>query len=597
MSDVGGQPVLGGWVKMTDGREVTSTARPRWALRASRRLVGASLACVTVAGSLFLLPKSAQAGDAQVAVPSEVLLDARDGSAEIIIQLRPEAASEGDELMVQIGETGGDVLPTLGVVTADVNASQLRELANSGLVARIEPDLLLSPQLDRSTARIGARTAWAAGQTGAGRSVAIIDSGVDSSHPALAGKVVQEACFTRDSCPNGQASMTGAGAARPCAVNPTCEHGSHVAGIAAGRHATYSGVAPDANIVAVQVFSLTTTAADCPGRATPCTRARTSDVLAGLEYLATLPASFNLVAVNLSLSSDSVLANCDQSILASAVGKLKSAGVATIAASGNGGFATGLGVPACISATVSVGATYADRDALWLQSNFSMSLDLLAPGVGIVSPAPGATFSATTGTSAAAPHVTGAWAVVSQRLDTNNVDRILTYLRQTGAPVANPAFGGAVKPRIELSGVAGALLPASYSSSPLGENQCLNEQFTSWSGRYSVWGCTHAGGILHWTAMRNNVDVVLDVWAMPDVKIAVGPSQQYGANERQMLICQNRTAVTTMATPSPFEGRWQRYNSFDTAGGFNANVGVDNFFTVSAVAPESQTGCIIQRLF
>ena len=113
--------------------------------------------------------------------------------------------------------------------------------------------------------------------------------------------------------------------------------------------------------------------------------------------LATLPASYNLVAVNLSLSSDSVLANCDQSILAAAVGKLKSAGVATIAASGNGGFATGLGVPACISATVSVGATYADRDVFWSQSNFSMSLDLLAPGVGIVSPAPGGTFSGTTG--------------------------------------------------------------------------------------------------------------------------------------------------------------------------------------------------------
>ena len=141
---------------MTDRREVSHTARQRWGARSSRRLLGVSVACVTIGGSLFLLPRAALAGDTQIAVPSEVLADARDGSAEIIIQLRPEATNEGDELMSQIGETGADVLPTFGVVTADVNASQLKDLANSGLVARIEPDLLLSPQLDRSTTKVGA---------------------------------------------------------------------------------------------------------------------------------------------------------------------------------------------------------------------------------------------------------------------------------------------------------------------------------------------------------------------------------------------------------------------------------------------------------
>ena len=101
----------------------------------------------------------------------------------------------------------------------------------------------------------------------------------------------------------------------------------------------------------------------------------------------------------------------------------------------------------------------------------------------------------------------------------------------------------------------------------------------------------------HWTVARNNVDIVLDIWAWPDVKVAVAASGQHGPTEREVLICQNRTAVTTMATPTPFEGRWQRYNSFDSAGSFNANVGVDNFFTVSSVAPEGQSGCVVQRLF
>jgi subtilisin family serine protease len=550
-----------------------------------------------LAASVTLLPRVAEADSAGVLVPREVLDDLKDGSADVIIQLVPEARHEGDALAIEIGEPGAEVLPELGVVTATVDPDQLAELTSSDVVAIIEPDQWLSPQLDRSTARVGARTAWSGGYRGAGRSVAIIDSGVDATHPALAGKVVHEACFTRESCPNGTSAQVGPGSAVPCRVAPTCEHGTHVAGIAGGRDPLYNGVAPDAQIVAVQVFSFTNNPADCPGRAVPCTRARTSDVLAGLDHLLTLPPSLNLVAANLSLSSDSVLANCDQSILAAAVNRLKTVGVATIAASGNGGFRTGLGVPACISSTISVGATFPDRDALWSQTNWFSSLDLLAPGVGIVSPGAGGTFSGTTGTSAAAPHVTGAWAIVAQRLGTNDVDRILTHLRHSGVPVANPAAGGAVKPRVDLSGLAGDLQPASYNSTPLASGACRSERFTSGDGNYVVWQCTELNGVQHWSAVRNNVDIVLDVWAWSDARLAVAASPVAGSRERQLLVCQNRTSRTTSQAPSPFEGRWQRYNAFDTAGGFVANVGVDNNFTVTAVGPDAQPGCIVQRLF
>ncbi len=69
--------------------------------------------------------------------------------------------------------------------------------------------------------------------------------------------MVAQACFSANSsCPNGGTTQVGPGAGVPCtyAVNG-CKHGTHVAGIAAGQGATFSGVAKGANLIAIQVFS------------------------------------------------------------------------------------------------------------------------------------------------------------------------------------------------------------------------------------------------------------------------------------------------------------------------------------------------------
>ena len=277
----------------------------------------------------------------------------------------------------------------------------------------------MSPPCSRSVLPI----AWSAGFDGSNEQVAVIDSGIDVNHPALAGKVVYEACFSNGSCPNGGSVQTGAGSAQPCDLGLACQHGTHVAGIVAGTDQSFPGVAPGAGLVSLQVFSTSTNPNECGAAGTPCPRARTSDVLAALNHLVDVRASFpQLVAVNMSLSSDAALPSCNTSVLAGAVTKLKSLGVATVVASGNSGATNGLGVPACISDTVSVGATYADQDAVWPLSNVSADLDLLAPGVAIESPAPGGGYSPTTGTSAASPHVAGAWAIVAQRLGTSDVE-------------------------------------------------------------------------------------------------------------------------------------------------------------------------------
>jgi len=358
---------------------------------------------------------------------------------------------------------------TIPMMALEVGPQALAELAAApGIVASVVVDPILRPTLLDSVPLVGADQAAASGYDGSGMVVAVIDSGVDSSHPFLAGKVIAEACFSstepgisKSVCPNGAEEQIGPGAGQPCTLDE-CFHGTHVAGIVAGAGDAFgfpmTGVAPAASLVAIQVFSRIEDFTACGGLP-PCLGAFGSDLIAGLEHAYSLRESYALAAVNLSLGGDRFTAPCDSEPYKPAIDNLRSAGIASVVASGNAGYTDALASPACVSSAVSVGATSID-DSVAYFSNAAPFLSLLAPGDPILSSLPGGSFFYLSGTSMAAPHVAGAWAVLKQAVPDGSVDQLLAALRDTGRPISDPrTFPPLVTPRIQVFEALSSLVP------------------------------------------------------------------------------------------------------------------------------------------
>ncbi len=310
-------------------------------------------------------------------------------------------------------------------------------------------DIPGKPSLAQSTEIVGATKAWSLGITGAGWYVAILDTGIRPTHEMFTGKDIVEACYSAEAnCPNGTTQMTGPGSAEhyyDYKYLGGFDHGTHVAGIAAGNNGNgMAGVSKDSNIIAVQVFSYFPAEDDI--------LSWSSDQIKGLEYIYSLRNIYNISSVNISIGGGQYGSFCNGGQYDTAVKNLKNVGIATVIATGNEYFCNAVSHPACIEMAIATGAT-TKSDTMVSFSNWKKGLvDLFGPGVNINSSVADndTRYESWNGTSMAAPHVTGAWGLLKQ-MDMNiTVDKGLQLLQKYGKMINTTCGSGGSVARIDI---------------------------------------------------------------------------------------------------------------------------------------------------
>lgn len=276
------------------------------------------------------------------------------------------------------------------------NGAAARTTTTSG-VSAIWLDGRRETTLAESVPQIGAPQAWDSGFTGEGVTVAVLDTGVDQTHPDLAGQEIAEANFG-----NSGTNVDHFG------------HGTHVASTIAGTGAasdgTYTGVAPNAAILDGKVF-------DDDGFASE------SAIIAGMQWAAEQDADI----VNLSLGGPDTP---EIDPVEQAVNELTAEhDTLFVVAAGNNGAPESIGSPASADSALAVGAVDKSDQLARFSSrgprngDGAIKPDITAPGVaiaaakaehGILGDPVADGYVAMDGTSMAAPHVAGAAALVKQ---------------------------------------------------------------------------------------------------------------------------------------------------------------------------------------
>ena len=365
-----------------------------------------------------------------------------------------------------------------------VPRSEAARLARIPGVARVFPTVRYHTLLDRNPQLIGAPALWGSAleTAGNGIKIGIIDEGVDQTHPFFN----PQGYAAPPGYPKGDTRYTTAKVIVARAFAPprpawkyaglpfdpeNSEHGTHVAGIAAGERGSYtgrslSGVAPNAYIGNYKALTVPTPDFGLDGNSPELTAAIEAAVADGMDV------------INLSLGEPEVDPSRD--LVVQAIDAAAAAGVVPVVAAGNDfqDFGKGsIGSPGSAPGAITVAAVTngrgfpADGIADFSSAgptpvSLQLKPDVSAPGVDVLSSLPkrDGLWGTLSGTSMATPGVAGAAALLKERHPDWTVPQIKSALTQTGDPV-HPI--GAVGPEIATTREGGGLVVLPRANAPL----------------------------------------------------------------------------------------------------------------------------------
>ncbi|MFJ4789712.1 S8 family serine peptidase [Streptomyces sp. NPDC088794] len=389
--------VTGDKVTVTDlggGRKTVTVERPRGATGAVRTQ--------TADGEITVVPDEAlpylRAGtlDQRLFDVSELirqgLTDRQTGELPLIVTYK-----KGSRAVVPRSATRTRVLDSVrgAAVEADKGREFWREFTRQDGVRGLWLDGRVRADMAESNAQIGTPRAWAAGLTGKGVTVAVLDTGVDVGHPDLAGRVSVSRSFIEG---EEVADRNG--------------HGTHVTSTVGGDGAASDGkekgVAPDATLAVGKVLSDQGSGSE-------------SQIIAGMEWAAR---DVHARIVSMSLGSTEPSDGTDP--MAQAVNTLtEETGALFVVAAGNTGAPSSIGSPGAADSALTVSAVDAADQAAYFTSagprhgDNALKPDLSAPGVDILAARSqlvdgSGSYISMSGTSMATPHVAGVAALLAQ---------------------------------------------------------------------------------------------------------------------------------------------------------------------------------------